>query len=74
MYDISRCLFFFALNEIGKCYSHLVWVVSNSPYLEVCMYFSISVLNLCKWWQNGTRCRDGVKVLWCHSHLAWLVF
>ena len=22
---------------------------------------------LCKWWQNGTRCRDGVKVLWCHS-------
>ena len=28
---------------------------------------------LCKWWQNGTRCRDGVKVLWCHSHLVWLV-
>ena len=26
-----------------------------------------------KWWQNGTRCRDGVKVL-CHSHLVWLVF
>ena len=24
--------------------------------------------------QNGTRCRDGVKVLWCHSHLVWLVF
>ena len=24
-------------------------------------------------WQNGTRCRDGVKVLWCHSHLVWLV-
>ena len=22
----------------------------------------------------GTRCRDGVKVLWCHSHLVWLVF
>ena len=25
-------------------------------------------------WQNSTRCRDGVKVLWYHSHLAWLVF
>ena len=25
-------------------------------------------------WQNGTRCRDGVNVLWCHSHLFWLVF
>ena len=24
--------------------------------------------------QNGTRCRDGVNVLWCHSHLVWLVF
>ena len=21
---------------------------------------------LCKWQQNGTRCRDGGKVLWCH--------
>ena len=28
---------------------------------------------LCKWRQNGTRCRDDVKVLWCHSHLVWLV-
>ena len=23
---------------------------------------------------NGTRCRDGVKVLWCHFHLVWLFF
>ena len=30
--------------------------------------------HICEWWQNGTRCRDGVKVLWCHSHLVWLVF
>ena len=25
-------------------------------------------------WQNGTRCRDGVNALWCHSHFVWLVF
>ena len=25
-------------------------------------------------WQNGTKCRDGVKVLWYHSHFVWLVF
>ena len=25
-------------------------------------------------WQNGTRCRDGVNVLWCRSYLVWLVF
>ena len=25
-------------------------------------------------WENGTRCRDGVSVLWCRSHLVWLVF
>ena len=24
--------------------------------------------------KSGTRCRDGVKVLWCHSYLFWLVF
>ena len=24
-------------------------------------------------WQNGTRCRDGVKELWCHSHLVRLL-
>ena len=24
-------------------------------------------------WQNGTRCRDGVKVLWCRSHLVLMV-
>ena len=27
---------------------------------------------LCKWQLNGTRCRDGVKVLWCDSHLLRL--
>ena len=21
-------------------------------------------------WKNGTKCRDGVKVLWCPEHLA----
>ena len=25
-------------------------------------------------WQNGTRCRDSVKVLWSHSRVVWLVF
>ena len=25
-------------------------------------------------WQNGTRCRDDVNVLWCRSYLVWLVF
>ena len=23
---------------------------------------------------SGTRCRDGVNVLWCCFHLVWLVF
>ena len=25
-------------------------------------------------WQNGTRRRDGVNVMWYRSHLVWLVF
>ena len=24
-------------------------------------------------WQNGTRCRNGVKLMWCYSHLVWRV-
>ena len=24
-------------------------------------------------WQNGIRCRDGVKLLWCHCYLVCLV-
>ena len=27
---------------------------------------------LCKQRQNGTKCRDGVKVLLCHSHLVFV--
>ena len=37
---------FLALNEIRKCYSHLVRVVSNSPYLEVCMFSQLVYLNI----------------------------
>ena len=27
-----------------------------------------------RWGLVGTICRNGVKVFWCHSHLAWLGF
>ena len=35
-----------------------------------------ATLKVHKWhaWNVYTRCRDGVKLLWCHSHLVWLVF
>ena len=29
---------------------------------------------VCNTWQNGTQCRDGIKVLWCRFHLVCLVF
>ena len=48
---------------------------------ECCVHLvGVNRLSACRqsfWvhsWQNGTRCRDGVNVLWCHSHLVWLVF
>ena len=43
---------------------HLVGVNRLSACRELCGVHS---------WQNGTRCRDGGKVLWCHSHPVWLV-
>ena len=52
--------------------------VSKAEYLVHSMH--MNRLSACREfcgvdsWQNGTRCRDGVKVLWCHSHLVWLIF
>ena len=43
---------------------HLVRMNRLSACREMCIVGNM----------NGTRCRDGVKVLWCHSHLVWLVF
>ena len=49
----------------ADCRVHLVGVNRLSACRE---FFGVHS------WQNGTRCRDGVNVLWCHSHLVWLVF
>ena len=44
--------------------------VSNAEYLGSSMH--MNRLSACRElcgvhsWQNGTSCRDGVKVLWCH--------
>ena len=55
-----------------------MWIVF---YVEGCGASSaeyrvhlVSVYIVVHSWQNGTRCRDGVNVLWCRSHLVWLVF
>ena len=49
----------------AECRVHLVGMKRLSACRE---FFGV------RSWQNGTRCRDGVNVLWCHSHLVWLVF
>ena len=50
----------------AEYHAHLVGV----NRLRKCMWRVFGVHS----WQNGTRCRDGVNVLWCRSHLVWLVF
>ena len=49
----------------AECCVHLVGVNRLSAWRKFFWVHS---------WQNGTRCRDGVNVLWCHLHLVWLVF
>jgi len=49
---------------VNKAEYH-VHLVSTNRLREFCGAHS--------WNMNGTRCRDGVKVL-CHSHLVWLFF
>ena len=49
----------------AECCVHLVGVDRLSACRECFGVYS---------WQNGTRCRDGVNVLWCRSQFVWLVF
>ena len=49
----------------AECHAHLVGMDRLSACKE---FFGVHS------WQNGTRYRDGVNVLWCCSHLVWLVF
>ena len=59
-----------------------IWVVFyvescglSSADREYCVHLvCVEFLVIVHSWQNGTRCRDEVNVLWCHSHLVWLVF
>ena len=49
----------------AECCVHLVGV----NWLSACgEFFGVRSC------QSGTRCRDGVNVLWCRSHFVWLVF
>ena len=51
--------------ECVKVLHHLLGVNTLICICHVCGVHS---------WQNGTRCRDGVELLWYHSHLVWLFF
>ena len=65
MADVN-CLYVEGCGVSSAEYSvHLVGVHRLSACGDFCGVHS---------WQDGTRCRDGVKLLWCHSHLVWLVF
>ena len=56
-------------------YSNYIAAIHNvtySPCTSICTPHPLT--NTKHSWQNGTKCRDGVELLWCHSHLVWLVF
>ena len=66
------------VGSFNLCYESgiIMWIVfyvegcgaSSAEYRVhlVCVQSFFVVHN----WQNGTRCRDGVNVLWCRSHLV----
>ena len=60
---------FFCVESCGvssaECHVHLVGVDRLCACREFFVVHS---------WQNCTRCRDGVNVLWYRSHLVWLDF
>ena len=57
----------------STCTIHLALTTPLPSTTLLCTELTITN-HICVSRQNGTRCRDGVKVLWRHSHLIWLVF
>ena len=55
------------------CTTHPVLLVPQASMPKTTLLCT-QVTNTMHSRQNGTRCRDGVKVLWCCSYLVWLVF
>ena len=56
-----------------------MWIVfyvegCGASSAEYCVHLVSVYIVVVHSWQNGTRCRDGVNVLWCRFHLVWLVF
>jgi len=70
----------FIAAEHGRCGSSFMCKtgVNKAEYLVHSMH--MNRLSACREfcgvhsWQNGTRCRNGVKVLWYYFNLVWLVF
>ena len=67
VYQLSR--YYTQFNLLTKCMS----CEQAQKYLEAAKQWG-KVTNTRYSCQNSTRCRNGVKVLWCRSHLVWLVF
>ena len=57
MEDIGHLLCIRVWSEQAEYLVHSMHMNSLSACREFCGVHS---------WQNGTRCRDGVKVVWCH--------
>ena len=64
-----HCCWTWQITISGKLWSEQCWVPCSYEELSACRE-----LHGVHIWQNGTRCKDGVKGLWCHSHLVWFVF
>ena len=55
--------------HINMCYTSITThpAAFHNPPLHIT---NKQKVYLCKWQQNGTRCRDSGKVLWFYSHLV----
>ena len=80
------CMVRWSLNYVVNFYCCWTWHMWAVFYAEDCgvsnAEYLVHSVHMNRWsvcrefcgahcWQNRTRCRDGVKVLWCHSHLVF---
>ena len=58
--------------KVPHCVIYTIMAYGSTPYVGMAPNKNGGHIKSAH--MTRSKCRDGVKVLWCHFHLVWLVF
>ena len=74
MLSIASTLYIAAIHNITHSSTYTPSTIHHTTFHNPLHTTKTHKSSLCKRWQNDTRCRDVVKMLWCHSLVGFLGF